>query len=43
MEGNIFYQVVSSIDPRSNYSYINHDLVDKCSLSKEVRAESWSV
>eukprot|EP00253_Pinus_taeda_P033918 PITA_33918 len=37
-------QIVSIlIDPRSNYNYINHDLVDKCGLRKEVHEESWLV
>ena len=31
------------IDPGSNYSYINPDLLDKCGLRKEVHAESWMV
>ena len=31
MDGNICDQVVSIlIGPRSNYIYVNHDLVDKC-------------
>ena len=34
-------QVVSIlIDPGYNYSYVNHDLVDKCGLNKEVHVES---
>ena len=44
MNGNIFYQVVSIlIDPRSNYSYVNPNLVEKCGLNKEVHAYSWIV
>ena len=44
MDGNLCDQVVSIlIDPRSNYSYINPVLVDKCGLRKEVHAESWLV
>lgn len=44
MDGNICDQIVSIlIDPGSNYSYINPDLVDKCGLSKYVHAESWLV
>jgi len=44
MDGKLCDQVVSiSIDPGSNYSYIDHDLVDKCGLRKEVHAESWLV
>lgn len=29
--------------PRSNYSYFNPNLVDKCSLRKEVHGDSWLV
>lgn len=44
MEGKLCDQTVSIlIDPRSNYSYINPDLVDKCGLRKEVHVESWLV
>ena len=44
MDNKICDQVVSIlIDLRSNYSYINPDLVDKCGLNKEVHAESWLV
>jgi len=44
MEGKIYDRVVSIlIDPRSNYSYVNPDLVDKCGLRKEVHAKSWLV
>jgi len=44
MEGKLCDQVVSIlIDPRSNYSYISPNLVDKCYLNKEVHAESWLV
>jgi len=31
------------IDPRSNYSYVYLDLVDRCGLNKEVHAKSWLV
>ena len=31
------------IDPGSNYSYVNPDLVDKCGLTKEAHAKSWLV
>ena len=31
------------IDPGSNYSYVNPDLVVKCGLRKEVNAEFWLV
>ena len=35
MEGQLCDQVVSIlIDPRSNYSYVNPNPVDKCGLSK---------
>jgi len=41
MEGKLYDQVVSIlIDPRSNYSYVNPDMVDKCGLRKEVHVES---
>jgi len=41
MEGKLFDQVVSIlIDPGSNYTYINPNLVDKFGLRKEVHAES---
>ena len=44
MDGKLCDQVVSIlIDPRSNYSYVNPNLVDKCGLNKEVHAESWLV
>jgi len=44
MEGKICDQVICiSIDPRSNYSYINPDLVDKGFLNKEVHEKSWLV
>lgn len=44
MDGKLSDQIVSIlIDPRSNYSYVNPDLVDKCSLKKEVHADSWLV
>eukprot|EP00253_Pinus_taeda_P027395 PITA_27395 len=44
MDGKLCDQVVSIlIDPRSNYSYINIELVDKCYLRKEVHVESWLV
>ncbi|MCY6488320.1 hypothetical protein, partial [Actinobacillus pleuropneumoniae] len=42
MDSKICDQVISIlIDPGSNYSYVSSDLVDKCGLSKELRAESW--
>ena len=35
MDSKIFYQVVSIlIEPGSNYSYVNPDLVDMCGLNK---------
>lgn len=35
MDGNICDQVISIfIDPRSNYSYVSPDLLDKCGLIK---------
>jgi len=35
MEGKFCYRVVSIlIDPGSNYSYVNPDLVDNCGLRK---------
>lgn len=35
MEGKLSDQVLYIfIDHKSNYSYINHDLVDKCCLNK---------
>lgn len=44
MESNLYVQLVSIlIDPRSNYSYISLDLVDKCCLNKEVHNDSWLV
>lgn len=44
VDDKICDQVVSiSIDPRSNYSYINPNLVDKCGLRKEIHARSWLV
>jgi len=44
MDSKLFDQVVSIfINPGSNYSYINPDLVDKCGLRKEVHVESWLV
>ena len=40
MDDKLCNQVVSIlIDPGSNYSYVNSDLVDKCHLRKEVHAE----
>jgi len=42
MDGKICDQVVSIlIDPGSNYSYVNLDLMDKFVLRKKVHAESW--
>jgi len=44
MDDKLCVQVVSIlINPGSNYSYINLDVVDKCGLRKEVHAESWLV
>jgi len=37
-------QVVSIfINLGSNYSYVSHDLVDKCGLNKELHGETWLV
>eukprot|EP00253_Pinus_taeda_P006366 PITA_06366 len=42
MDDKICDQVISIlIDPRSNYSYVIPNLVDKCGLNKESHAESW--
>ena len=42
MEGKLCDQVISIlIDPRSNYSYVSPNLVDKCGLSKELHVEYW--
>jgi len=44
MDGKLCDQVVSIlIDPGSNYSYVNPNLVDKCGLNKEVDAKYWLV
>ena len=44
MDGKLWDQVISIlINPGSNYSYVNPDLVDKCGLRKEVHVESWFV
>eukprot|EP00253_Pinus_taeda_P001566 PITA_01566 len=44
MEGKLCGQVVSIlIDPRSNYSYVNPNLVDNCGLRNEVHEDSWLV
>jgi len=44
MDNKLCDQVISIfIDPRSNYSYVSPDLVDKCGLSKELHAKSWLV
>jgi len=44
MEGKLCDQVFSIlIDPGSNSSYVNANLVDKCCLHKEVHEESWLV
>eukprot|EP00253_Pinus_taeda_P005974 PITA_05974 len=44
MDDKLYDQVVSIlIEPGSNYSYGNPDLVDKCHLNKEVHTESWLV
>eukprot|EP00253_Pinus_taeda_P019218 PITA_19218 len=41
MDGKLCDQVIYIlIDPGSNYSYINPNLVDKCGLRKKVHAES---
>lgn len=41
MEGKICDQVAPIlIEPRSNYRYFSHDLVDKCVLNKKVHVES---
>jgi len=40
MDDKLCDRVVSFfIDPGSNYSYVNLDMVDKCGLNKEVHAE----
>lgn len=44
MDNKLCGKVVSiSIDPKSNFSYISPNLVDKCGLRKEVHVESWLV
>ena len=44
MDGKLCDQVISIlIDPRSNYSYVSPNLVDKSVLSKELHAKSWLV
>jgi len=44
MDGKLFDQVIYIlIEPRSNYSYLRPNLVDKCGLSKELLAKSWLV
>ena len=44
MNDKLCDQVISIfIDPRSNYTNVSLDLVDKCGLSKELQAESWLV
>ena len=44
MEGKICDQYICIlIEPRSNYSYVSPELVDKCGLNKEVQVEYWSV
>jgi len=44
MDGKLCDQSFSIlIEPRSNYSYVNIGLVDKCGLNKEVHVESWLV
>ena len=41
MDSKLCDQIVSIlIDPRSNYSYVSPDLVDKCGLNKEVHKVS---
>lgn len=40
MEGKLHDQIISIlIDPSSNYSYVNLELVDKCNLVKELHEE----
>ena len=44
MDGKLCDQFVFIlIDPGSNYSFVNLDLVDKCGLNKEMHVESWLV
>ena len=44
MDGKICDQVISIlIDPGYNYSYVNPDLMDRCSLNKEAHGKSWLV
>lgn len=44
MNGKLYDQVICIlIDPRSNSSYASPELVDKCSLSKELHLEFWLV
>jgi len=44
MDGKLCDQAISIlVEPRSNYSYVNPGLVDKCGLNKEVHAKSWLV
>jgi len=44
MDGKLCDQIVSIlINPASNYSYVNHNLVDNYGLNKQVHAESWLV
>ena len=44
MDNKLCDQVISIlIDLGSNYSYVSLDLVDRCSLSKELHAKSWLV
>jgi len=44
MYGKLCDQVVYIfIDLRSNYSYVNPDMVDKCGLRKEMHAKYWLV
>jgi len=44
MDSKLCDQVVSIfIEPRSNYSYVNPELVDKCGLNKEVHTKYWLV
>ena len=41
MDSKLYDHFVSIlIDPGSNYSYVNLDLVDKCGWNKEVHEES---
>ena len=44
MDGKLCDHVISILTyPGSDYSYVSHDLMDKCGLNKELHAESWLV